>query len=1013
MRNKLFTFVMTFVASAGLFTSQAQQTVTPIELGGSIYVAINGEAYEVAENLIPNGSFEEGVSGWMSGTKGELGSGFTVNEDGGVDNGSYIVATASTGKTGAGSIGAAWPLEAGERYYFSYSIKSIGGATETSYLVTTLDNTIVGNEPLKLWGKTDGGGTTPLLGNVVVTEDGEWCRNAAVFTNTEEYQYLCCNFRWMGGQWGFDDFNLGKLIPAENLDAFEIYEIMLDQKRIEVDEYSKSKDLMDLLGLKEELEEAFLETFNADENTVEGIQAELLRLEAVLQKTKNGIVLSSELESLLAECRELLNWEYPGLEEFEAVCSAAQNVIANSAQSVYADYENGIKDLEEARIIYYYSQIASVDNPANYTFFIDGPSFWNPKCGLTYEELTEGNRNTWQAVDSWVNASVSNSGSFAANHYGGRPCWNSWSTTHTSMDVHQVLADLPNGYYAIKCYAMTQEGCINDQHAYVKGTAGVAKSTVMTIDGLWDTPSGWEELTTDKIAVIDGKLTIGFASTKDPLKTEGAASDGRNGRFCVTDFTLLYYGEIEIGLMEILNARVAEAQKVTVSLNGDRKALDEALAIAAKATTDKEIIAALDSINISIDLANASNAAYNKFMATNLENAKNEAEYLTGVSKDIMDAIIDRTIAYTASPVALFAQLNEVYAPALSYYKSYVNVLPDAELIVATPPAGYLENSVIDLENTMINQQELLIGNLITKSTVDWYIQNINNGIKAIKSGVYVQAAKIAGSDYDMSGLIINADAAAKDGWVWLNLTDGPIKTGQYYDDEHPDHKYFDSWNGTAGKLKLTAFQEIEFLPNGNYTLKVAARSSCENGGAMLFVSAKDIASNDTLWQSIIGDSNTGGNIWKAAMDSNPESGMAIVNNGEGRGWNWHEFIFDVVDHKISIGMSTDSIITHVPFTGTWFSAVNFQLIMNAYGDDNDEYFGWVTGVEDINIVEEPQIIIRAEGKKIYVTNVNGEPASNYKVYSVIGTEVNPVAEQRTGIYIVKVGRQVTKVVIK
>ena len=774
----------------------------------------------------------------------------------------------------------------------------------------------------------------------------------------------------------------------------------LEKTRKMVNDYTNSEDMQELGGLLEELYSGFEITYDIDENTAstEEIEAEVERLKTIVEDAKAGVALYNTLASLLLECQELLDYGYPGVDEFNNVFNTTQEVVNNSDKSGYEDYEEAIKELEEARMAYYYSQDAAMDNPANYTFLIDGPSFWDPNCGLEYEELKEGNRGTWENIKSWKNASVGG-GDYRTHHYGGRPCWNSWSNNFTSMDVYQELTGLANGYYAIKCYAMTPADCITDQHAYVKSSTGVAISPIMTNDYGWNEPEGWEELSTEMIAVVDGKLNIGFAST--------SGGDSK-GWFCVTDFTLFYYGEGDINLTAILNKRIEEAKTLESSLKGDRKSLEGALAIAEKATTNEQIVAALDTINASMDIVKASNVAYEQFVEKNLAPAIEDADLLTGKSKEVMDDIILRTRAYLDSDIATSAKMTEVYAPALTNYKSYADALAKAEELDTT---GAYESHVEELNSTIENQTAYLVNNIAGKETIDWYIQQLSNNILAVKAGILAQAAK-AGSNYDFTGLIQNPDAAAETGWVIKKGT-GNTNTGggEHYSNDG-SRRYFDSYNSGMGILNYTAYQEVNFLPNGNYTLKAAARSTCENGGAVMFV-ATGTNPTDTIQKSIMANGNVGGPIWQEAYDEDPESQMAMVNGGEGRGWSWLEITFDVKDHKASIGMSTDSLVTHIPFTGYWFSIVDFQLTMNSYADDNDENLGWITGIDETTTNESAQMIIRVADKKIFVTTATGEAVKDFKVYNITGTGVNTNTELSAGIYIVKAGRQVAKVIVK
>ena len=79
-----------------------------------------------------------------------------------------------------------------------------------------------------------------------------------------------------------------------------------------------------------------------------------------------------------------------------------------------------------------------------------------------------------------------------------------------TMTMRQELTDIPNGYYSATCLAAAIEGEITNQRLFVKSFE-TSYSPIMTIGGDWNFQS-WETMTTAIVAVIDGKLTIGFTS---------------------------------------------------------------------------------------------------------------------------------------------------------------------------------------------------------------------------------------------------------------------------------------------------------------------------------------------------------------------------------------------------------------------------------------------------------------------------------------------------------------------
>ena len=152
------------------------------------------------ENLIKNGTFEypDAFYAWTSANtfSDELTSAkFTTQTEGG---NTYLVGTVNEGGSANGSIGTAWPIEAGKTYVFSYRVKSLSTAAgEQGYLITSLTN--------------NKGDETSVLGKPTLTA-GEWTTFTKKFTNTDNYQYLQVKFRWLSNNFGFDDFYLVEVV---------------------------------------------------------------------------------------------------------------------------------------------------------------------------------------------------------------------------------------------------------------------------------------------------------------------------------------------------------------------------------------------------------------------------------------------------------------------------------------------------------------------------------------------------------------------------------------------------------------------------------------------------------------------------------------------------------------------------------------------------------------------------------------------------------------------------------
>ncbi len=243
MKRKL---ILPMLCMAGVLAFNARAQETESVMPGPFTVA-NGpslETWSPTTNLIQNGSFEyaDPYQYWTYNFSAAITSAnYTVKTD--ADSGEkYLVGTTNAGSSQNGSLSMAWELEEGATYVFSYRMKTEkSGSTNTQYLKTSLTNT-KGTETL-------------ALGTPTAAAYGEWTTFTRVFTNTSNYKYLQIVFRWLNGQWGFDNFVLAKCektaetgnlqylqdaIPTANIgdDAFQYAQSAIDaaQQLIAADE---------------------------------------------------------------------------------------------------------------------------------------------------------------------------------------------------------------------------------------------------------------------------------------------------------------------------------------------------------------------------------------------------------------------------------------------------------------------------------------------------------------------------------------------------------------------------------------------------------------------------------------------------------------------------------------------------------------------------------------------------------------------------------------------------------
>jgi len=873
----------------------------------------------------------------------------------------------------------------------------------------------------------------------------EWTKHTIEFTPTSEFT-IEFGFQSAGGSGsnpflfidGIKLYKIGDADPAELLQA-DIMD-MVDQINGVIEE-----NLADFGGIADEVAEkmsefediAYGEEPEAMEQALKDIKAYALEVEAMIATTE-------ELYGLVGKVNELIDAEetYPGLSDLQAALSKAEDAISSGTMS---DVTNTVTDLNQAIKDYYMSQVVTPEKPANYSFLVQNPEFCVSSATPSYADgiptypnegsYTSGSAPSDATSAGWVKGSVT-TGDQRLNYAQGRICWNLWDNHPGYHEVYQTLSGIPNGYYTISGDMITQADFPNDQHMYAVSSTSSVESPYLT-EGNWsdNNDGAWTTLTTEKIAVVDGKLKIGAAST--------FPENSAKGWFCLTHVVLKYYGPLTDEEVAALLA-----QKVA-----DCKAEAEAMHFAADKATYLEAINAvksvedLDALNEAQAIAKTSETEYNNVIAGSYNDLiTNIADVYSANAKKVAQVPVDYMTNYLGSAEATYTATADITA-VLRYYRD--NLIPaieeaeSKEIADATGKAA-LQNtiaSVIAKLGTYEPDTEVLAG----------YIAELNAAIAvAEKSDIaYADGA-------DVTGYITNPTIDSISAWtVNKPVGDGNgCKTGQQYDGNTAGG-YLDTYNSAAGSLRATMYQVLN-VPNGTYKVQNIMRNS--GGGAYLFASTaepvKDAEDNLTLdaaatnviakaepvatnvikyvnaeaeeTSAVYNDSY--GELWMAAADKviaalgiatapidadgsrlydlavelnngstdcpdNVDAAdwsVFAANSGKGRGWFNNSLEITVTDHVLVIGATCDSKFTAPAggeeFTGTWFSADNFTLTLVKAGDNA----GWnaATGVETVETA-----------------------AQTVAVYSIAGARVNGLQK---GINIVKMSNgTVKKVLVK
>ncbi len=1021
--KKIYSLVAALAVSAFTMTVNAQNelVVGDVKVGDKISLSDGSEWY-VGANEIENGSFSMdpaenngNIVGWTVGTYAQMTtSNFTWVAEGGYDGGAYIKASGHTGAGGDRSIAKHWPLETNTKYYFSFYVKDQGANNQYSPVITLTDveSTAGGQNETKYLIGMSGNSADGALG-FSTYGNGEWAQTACAF-NSEEYTWLQCNARWLGSAHCYDGFFLAKLYDPETTSAEKVAEISL-QAMLNQASSTMENDLADYPALAEELSEWIMdsgfEDYTADDNSLEEIQAAIEAIKTKITSITAYLDIFQSFDNSLVEAYTLYeSTAYPGQDDFGTVIESLMDYQSNGyfsldQEKTASEYISvAQKELTDAVKTYRFSQVASEENPADYTFFIDNPKF--VAKGNWYIGQTGGDQRLHTGLTDYTGNAMT--------------AWNAWrgdlNDESRSVSISQNLTGLPNGKYTVTADMLTQDGCITDQHVFANASASSAVSPVMTQTG-WD-PYVWETLTTTNVIVVDGQLTIGAIGhgvNQTAAERGGSQSDYRCGWFCISNFKLSYLGEAsEEEYAAAIKSKIAEAQALadTMHYAGDKATLQ--VAIDTTKTADD-----VSALNAAITVAQASEADYASVVAGTykaLQDSIAQSEYYTENAKKITQVPVDYMTAYLKSDTATYKSSGNI-TTVLRYYLNTLNpTLMKAETTVISDATGKeaLESTVADVVRKL--------GKYISNTTVlETYVGELEAAIAVAR-----KADIKYGDGADVTEYIANAtiDDAYVTGWT-INKIDGDgngAKNGQASDGVSSNY-YIDSYNSTAGKVRATYYQVID-VPNGTYRLSAEQRNS--GGGYYLFASnaaptlnadsalvldptatnvlalAKPVATpakyvvNSTEEENNMTD--TYGAIWMAAADKvmakfgitgviNTDSTSGIeamsiydqvieanagettcpegideadwtlfsANTGIGRGWFENSLEIKVENHTLCVGITCDSIFTEgitdvdgnlaAPFTGTWFSANNFKLTMVTEGDNT----GWnpATGIEE------------------------------------------------------------------
>lgn len=1066
--KKLLSMAAILAVSATSYVAQAQMTNQDLQLGDTV-VDESGRKWLVGENLVINPSFDEidengNIANWYTSDgyaqmkSTDFGGKFAWYETGGFDGGAYISSTKSESASSSGSISNRWTLETNAKYYFTFYLNNY--PTSNQYVpIISLTNVLsekggqneYGETGKTLLGKNGDDHSETSYGYGVSDPDGNWARTA-IFFDSEEYTYLQFNARWLGTI-GFDGFYLARLYDAETTSQDLLAELVLQGAINQAYTLLDKFEPKEWTGVYSELEEQIWNAegvlgtdVDAMKQATEDIRKEITEFELVYDAGES-------LESLVLKAENIVaTTMYPGLDDLATAIGTAQSTLFEGSSE---DVLNGVAVLDKAIEDYCYSQTYSEDSPADYTFLVTAPQFCIDEAEptvvdgvFTYPNVanyTDGMQPISDFTsENWYKGAFTG-GDQRLNFKQSRVCWNAWATSFDEVSINQDITGIPSGYYTVSADLITQAGCVTDQRVYAKSSLNEAESASMNADNIsWmnEEPyqGKWETLTSAKVMVSDGKLTIGAKGTGDsehlPTEFGGTNEDHRRGWFCVTNFKLHYYGPLsEEDTKAAFEKRIAElqAQCDTMTFKADKAAYQDSINKYKTASSIDEMNEALAALAVAQTTAAASiskqvsvKAGITAALTDSIDNGAYEGDYLTMATK-----FRDCMLAEINAEDATYTEMDSIVQILYSFRDSYVPTLVEARALVVTDSEAkvVLDKNINDQVTDFTTMEALPLQTKVEKYVADLETAMAEcEAFNLFQSGTKDYTSMIVNSD------ITNSSSNSVTGWNVTVVNGNTHSNSEQQVDGNTSGRYIDSWNGTAGALLYNAYQTINYLPNGTYKLEAMTRTSGDTG-AYLYAMADEDSTTTKLslieletmnitelggpYNSMGEDSiatvmDAYGSIFAdvykrtdgGATATEAEADTLNANGGKGRGWHYTNLEIEVKNHVLTIGVTTDSTFTEKyggePFTGTWFSADNFTLKMIAEGDNSD--WNPTTGITVPGEAVENELEIKV---------VDGTIVSNGEIYSLSGVRVASGSKVPAGVYIVRLGDQSKKVLVK
>lgn len=685
-----------------------------------------------------------------------------------------------------------------------------------------------------------------------------------------------------------------------------------------------------LTGVGYELNDAAImaQEYVSDSYEKEEIQAAYDQLAETFANAKKTIEVVAQIKKLMAQMEELANLDYPGVEDLMSAYSELSFIVDEggdddtSCEVVF----NYLDMANEAILAYYKSQVASHDNPADYTFLITNPTLREGSTGwsgsapsLEYNVMEFYNCD----FDMYQELDVEN-GKYRISVTGFyREAGNDGGVAHAAGTENlsaKLYANLSStSLLSLYTHTATDMGVASDQ--VLNDYVNMRVSTAEAFDnGFYRGAEGVDAGNVVDVIVYDGKLRFGLRN-----------SAHQESSWCTfRDFTLQFFGPATAeDMIEAWTAAKTDADRVAaVLLPGDAVGFNASYAEAKALAAEGKYLEACALINPVVQdyqSVYGTTLAFRKgnYQALNDMKADSSADVLAVIEKTL--SFVDASLTAADATTDILADLDTRLAGYVSYLQAYL----EAEAAVA---GGTYNKTYADrVAAVMANHRTQLTDHLRSAETAAAFLAELQDAMDIMQLSAVVFNLKPG----DVTSALLKnpaLDVTNAEGWTIEKGTgNGPTISGQHYSGNTSNY-YLDSWNGSAGTLNFSAYQTLRGVPNGTYQLSCAARSDGNNAFIFAAVSP-DFADASTLFEPIRNYAAERGELWEADslkwVADGTETDIYNANGGIGYGWSTHQIAnIKVTDHLLTIGMTVNSAYTGQSFTGTWYSTDDWKLVL-------------------------------------------------------------------------------------